>query len=181
MLHSVTRRVGSLLVAALVFAAAGCSDQSRSPLGLDAQFSTLTGPVLVVRTTPAIEETVALVIDSRGGELKSSEHMLVVPRGAVDSPTLFTMKVSSGMHVRVDLSAVRVADGVRVSQFPEAVKLRLSYRNVLRPDEDRLVVTYLQDGSVLGRKTRVGSERDKGNMFVDGMLFHFSAYAMAVD
>src|SRR5688572_12760622 len=57
------------------------------------------------------------VIGAAGGRVTLGLHELVVPRGAVERPTVFRMSKNLGAHVRVDLRATDQGSGQAVTSF----------------------------------------------------------------
>lgn len=123
------------------------------------------------------------VIGRTGGSLQLGRHKLVVPRGAVEHPTRFTMTVETGCNVIVDLSAVDLVTGSAVRTFPVSLQVRLSYMDLaLSRDEVRnLVVVWLQDDSPDGTLVPVRTTYLQAERYVIGWVTHFSKYAMGMN
>jgi hypothetical protein len=125
----------------------------------------------------------ARVVGAAGGRVTLGFHELIVPRGAVERPTVFRISKTLGPHVRVDLSATDQRSGEQVTSFPRPVELRLSYRFVpLRGvDPARLVVLWLKDDSATGELVPVPTRVLPESRYVIGSLTHFSQYAMGLN
>ena len=180
-MRSTTNRLIAAFAAVVVVLGSGCNDAATTTETLQPAQASLSRNPLVLRAIPAVEETAVVVIDERGGEVRAGGHMLIVPRDAVEQPTEFTMRVIPGSFVQVDLSAVRVSNGMKVTAFPVDLRLKLNYRNAIVLDEDRLEVAYLVDGTPFGNQEEMNSDVDVNGKWVVGRLRHFSTYAMVVD
>lgn len=188
MMRSLTRRLlPNLAVIAAALFGISCGEGAAPPFEpqselMTTEVSTLSRPSqYVLRSTPAVAEAAVVVIDAAGGEVKAGGHILIVPRGAVTAPTAFRMEVLAGSFIQVDLSAVQVSDQAPVSRFPIALRLKLDYKSALAVNEGRLGVAYLVDGTVTGRQQRMPAFVDYSGRFVDGLISHFSTYALIVD
>lgn len=121
---------------------------------------------------------VTAVIDSRGGELKLGNQTLLVPAGAVDAATLFTMKKSS-KALRVTLTASREApNDVGSAGFATPLTLSFRYGNAASlpgDPSDIRIVWIRRDGSFEPQPTTV----NLASRVVSGELSHFSDYALA--
>jgi hypothetical protein len=180
-MRSTTNRLIAALAAVVVVMGSGCDDAATTMETTQAPQASLNRNPLVLRAIPAAEETAVVVIDERGGEVKAGGHMLIVPRDAVEQPTQFTMRVVPGSFVQVDLTAVRVSNGMKVTAFPIDLRLKLNYRSAIVADEDRLEVAYLVDDSPFGNQEELNSEVDVYGKWVTARVRHFSQYAMVVD
>lgn len=123
---------------------------------------------------------VSAVIGAEGGSLKLGRQTLVVPAGAVDAPTIFTMK-KGGAKLRVILNASRVTgNDVGAAGFATPVYLTFSYGSVssLPADPSELLIVWIRaDGSYEPQPTVV----DEAAKTVTGELLHFSEYALATN
>lgn len=133
----------------------------------------------VVRETDLSAGTVAGTIDQAGGKLILGQHVLDIPAGAVDAPTLFTMNKLDADHVRMKLTATRVTtNDVGAQGFAVPVKLTLSYKNAaeLPNDQSLLRIIWIKlDGSYESQASTVDVQGKR----VTASLSHFSDYALA--
>lgn len=176
-------RKRSLMVLAFIAAALTACDAGRESgrvAGPQQDFLAWTGSV-VTTSEPSTESVVVAVIGSRGGEIKNGAHTLVIPRRAVSSNTEFTFRMVGGNHIHADLTAKSVATGAAVTQFPTPLTLMLSYSGANVSDPTRLVIAWLVDGTVNGRKEKMTSFVDVVGQVVYGSLPHFTDYAIAAD
>jgi hypothetical protein len=121
------------------------------------------------------------VVGAAGGELVVGGHSLVIPAGAVDSDTEFTMTVVSDPYIHVSLHAVRVSDSTEVTTFAVNLTLNLSYADAEIEDPNDLLNAYLIHGTVEGELEPLPSSVDFDLQVVSSPLSHFSDYAMAID
>lgn len=123
---------------------------------------------------------VSAVIGAEGGRLELGQQTLVVPAGAVDAPTVFTLK-KGGSKLRVALSASReTTNDVGSAGFAVPVYLIFTYGNVasLPADPSELKIVWIRaDGTYEPQPTVV----DQGAKTVTGELTHFSEYALATN
>jgi hypothetical protein len=123
------------------------------------------------------------IIGPEGGRLALGLDELVVPAGAVRSPTIFKMTREIGPYVLVDLNAYDRRTGAVVDTFERPLELKLSYRfsRVSEAEMNRLVVVWLKDnrsdGELVPMPTRVIPARRQ----IVGTLTHFSQYAMGMN
>ena len=136
---------------------------------------------MTVTASEVTTSTVVAVIGTQGGKIQNGDHVLTVPRRAVASDTEFTFTVVGGDYIRVALTAQTVVGGVTVSQFPQKLTLKLSYRNGIVTDPSRLVVAWLIDGTIEGAKQAMPSSVDTNGQFVTGVLTHFSEYGIGAN
>jgi hypothetical protein len=138
----------------------------------------------LVETTSGTEgASVSAVITPSGGAVEVGQHQLVVPKGAVIRPTVFTMTLLDGRNLILDLHAIDKASGDEVDTFVVPVQLRLSYADLQLSDKELndLVVVWLPDGAPNGRLVPVPTATSAGAQYVSAWLTHFSAYAMGMN
>lgn len=139
----------------------------------------------VVNTVEGLLATVTELVGLNGGSLHLLGHRLVVPSGAVDQPTTFSLGVLLNGHTRVDLSAYGPGNSgnedVGEAGFDRPVRLDMTYdrARVSRRNEDNLVILRLNPRG-LGylhevMPTTVDERRDRATTWLE----HFSGYAMA--
>ena len=120
------------------------------------------------------------IIGAAGGELTLGQQTLIVPAGAVDAPTLFTMK-KSGSKLRVSLTASRVtANDVGSAGFAKPLDLIFSYGAVasLPGDPGDLVIVWIRPDGVYEPQPTTVNTLDRT---VTGEIIHFSEYALATN
>jgi hypothetical protein len=139
------------------------------------------GIKLIVEDGPHQQGLVTGLFGVLGGVLQLDGHTLIVPRGAVLQPTLFTMATPSSEVIDVELNVLGgdLLRGTlsRLLRFETAVTVELSYArasNVTNPDK-LMIVRLLENG----RYEVVPSQIDKTRKVVTARLDHFSKYAMA--
>jgi hypothetical protein len=127
--------------------------------------------------------TATHTIGPEGGRILLGLDELVVPRGAVQSQTVFKMTRQLGRHIVVDLKAHDRRTGAVVDTFQQPLELKLSYRftRLSQADMHRLVVLWLKDersdGELIPMPTSVVTRTRQ----VVGTLTHFSQYAMGMN
>lgn len=170
------------LAALALIGLAGCENASQ-PFGPEP-----VGPALSLEASGSISWTILdgpeeiggthALIGAEGGELRLGNQTLIVPAGAVDAPTLFTMK-KGGSKLRVTLSASRLEyNDIGAAGFAKPLDLIFSYGNVasLPGDPEDLVIVWIRpDGTYEPQPTTV----DTTAKTVTGEISHFSDYAMA--
>lgn len=167
-------------------------------LGLDGLLSSSTTVRAVdqygaVRTYELVREpllslslnlSVSQLIGGNGGTVTLLGHRIVVPAGAVDLPTVFTLAVLPNGYVQVDVTALAPALSglvdVGAAGFERPVRLDLSYEratNVKR--ESRLVILRLNPAGMSelheALPTTVAASQDQATVWLE----HFSGYIMA--
>ncbi|MBV9772455.1 MAG: hypothetical protein JO040_00805 [Gemmatimonadetes bacterium] len=127
--------------------------------------------------------SVTAVIGSQGGTLQLGEHELAVPAGAVTAPTVFTLRVDDGEHIRVDLTATRtLATGevvdVGARGFGRPLRLKLGFARASDSfDPNQLRIVWARpDGTLEVLATEVNPSGKQ----LRADLQHFSGYAVAV-
>jgi len=167
----------ALLLGAAGALSLGCGD--RSPLGVASRASTprsdliggLLAPTGLLTCRPLPYASTTQTIGADGGTIRIGSHSLVIPAGALASPTMITAVVASGT-----VNAVRFEpEGL---QFQRSAYLTMSYANCdllhsLAPKR----IAYTTDALDI-----VEYLRSTDNLFaqqVTGELYHFSEYAIA--
>lgn len=144
-------------------------------------------PITLVRqaSTTMFSGAATVTIGPAGGTVRVGHHELVVPAGAVDTATSFTMQVLQEGYIDVRLEATRWVDGQQVvvgtaaDPFARQLQLRLSYwSGVEIGSETSLLVTYLVDGDASGTLRGRDTWIDLQNKVVVSYLDHFSRYAI---
>jgi hypothetical protein len=147
----------------------------NSPAGVLTPVRSRTLPVDLSR------RTISSTIGSAGGRLKIAGHSLVVPAGAVDYPTIFTMTVLRTGFIEVELSALSLPPSgppVPLTTFNSSVFLTLSYNrspDLSSKDPTRFVIVHVDGSNLLPIPDRVFPASNR----VKGRLTHFSRYMMA--
>lgn len=162
------------VVGALVL---GCGD--RSPIGVPSQapiprgalIGGLIAPTALLACRPLPYDSTTQTIGPDGGTIQIAAHTLVIPEGALASPTQITAVVAAG-----PVNAVRLQpEGL---QFAQTAYLTMSYANCdlfgsLAPKR----IAYTTDA--LGIVEYLLSADDLFAHQVTGELHHFSEYAIA--
>jgi hypothetical protein len=133
------------------------------------------GYTIARETDPAVG-VVSALIDQKGGSLSIGEHILTVPAGAVDAPTVFTMSKLQ-KDIKIGLTATRLLpNDVGHAGFNVPVRLSLSYANAKTvPDADALKVLWLKpDGSQVVQPSQV----DETHHDVTGLIYHFTDFGL---
>lgn len=129
---------------------------------------------------------VSALIGVDGGELSLLGHRIVVPRGAVDVPALFTMIVLPTGYVHVDVSALagELLGGlldIGGEGFSRPVRLDLSYERAVNVGNPRgLVILRLNPQGLGAVHEALPSSVDRRRERVTVWLDHFSGYCMAM-
>jgi len=176
-----------LLVAALVFVAASCTD--RSPMGVTAdqptsvaatkattgQQNDLLGGLLqsigLLRCSPLAPATTTATIGPWGGSLKVGPHTFTVPAGALSQNVTITASLSADTVNAITFKP----EGL---QFAKPASLTLSYANsnligILLPKQ----IAYTNDNyGILSLLLSVDNLLARR---VTGQVWHFSHYAVA--
>ncbi|HEY0674195.1 MAG TPA: hypothetical protein VGD27_18110 [Longimicrobiales bacterium] len=127
--------------------------------------------------------TISAIIGVAGGTLTLGGHQLIVPRGAVTVPTLFTISLPLDPYVNVDLLAtVQTLFGiVNIGErgFKVPVMLGLTYSRATNvTDPSRLIVVHVPNR---GPVEPLPSEVNQETRTVWARLPHFSKYCMATN
>ena len=140
----------------------------------------------VVRTVDGLLAIVTDLIGVNGGILTNLGHTLVVPRGAVDGPTTFSLGVLLNGTVQVDLTAYAPGGSGKIDVgaegFDRPVRLDMTYSraDVRSRDEGDLVVLRLNPAGLGALHEVVPATIDERNEKASVWLEHFSKYAMAL-
>ena len=151
----------------------------REPL-----LTTLVGTV--VNTVDGLLATVTRLLGVDGGTLLNLGHRLVVPAGAVDGPTTFTLGVLLNGTTQIDLTAFapggsgKIDVGAEGFNRPVRVDMTYSRASVRDRDEDDLVVLRLNPAGLDSLHEVVPATIDERNEKATFWLEHFSKYAMAM-
>jgi hypothetical protein len=127
-------------------------------------------------------DAASAVIGRDGGVVQLGPHRLIVPQGAVDHPTRFSMHLAENGYVEVDLNASSYTtkgsknDAGRRG-FAKPVTLQLSYADAETAGElsDVVIAWVKPDGSL----QPLQSTRDESRSMISADLNHFSPYALA--
>jgi hypothetical protein len=182
-------RAGLLLALATVVFTAGCEPQS--PIGGPSMFEPQAS-LFSQRSYTLVKEDlsilqslpqVSVVLGREGGTLSLLGHDLIVPKNAVNTPTVFLMSVARNGNIEVELQALQPLNllnkllDVGGAGFIRPVEIALSYsraKDVVNP-KDLLIVQLKDDGSMQAVPSRLDTNGQK----IRGTLKHFSKYAMA--
>jgi hypothetical protein len=172
------------LIAAASSVLSACAD---SPTGVefkrqdDIVIGTGSATYTLPITGPNGEDIAFQYITPQGGRVAVAGHEMIVPAGAVPQPTWFKMSVVASDRIQVKLKAWRASDWSPVTQFPTSkpIQLNLNVSKVTGIDLSKLVVVYLPDETVNGRKEPVQSTINPDARILTGYLTHFSMYAVA--
>lgn len=187
-------RLSALPALALALVAGAC-DGAGGPTASPAapRFSTLTDPsgqtyVIAEGQYKTRVASQSAQIGAEGGKLGIAGHHLIVPAGAVDRPTRFTITMSreespsGNALVKVDNTALQQDAGgawtvdVGRAGFLRPVTLRMSYSWAVNvADPGRLVVLWDRED---GTAEAYGTSVDPVNKTVTAQLTHFSIYAV---
>jgi hypothetical protein len=122
------------------------------------------------------------------GEVKDSQptkHLIVVPEGAVQQNTLFTLTLASDEYLSVELRAqVQLPNGqlrdIGAYGFFKRIQVLLSYAWGTNFDDSRSL-TILWDPKNGRAHEKVGGTIARSNKQVVAELSHFSKYSVALD
>ena len=176
--------------AALIWALAGCGDSATAPteaaptVAPNLDYSYTWGTYTLVRTSfTSFEVSNSALIGPTGGRLMLGLHSLVVPPGAVNNWTRFTMTTGYGNHVVVDLKAVDLRTGAAVTKFPVMLQLRLSYLLLLVPRTEihRLQVLWAKDDRLNGELVPVPTTVSPNQYYMTGWIDHFSKFLVGMN
>ncbi len=138
----------------------------------------------VVNTVDGLLSTVTRLVGLNGGTLLNLGHRVVVPAGAVDRPTTFSLGVLLNGTTRVDLSAYAPGGSGRIDVgeqgFDRPVRLDMTYsRGANIRDERNLVILRLNPAGLGAVHQVLPTTVDRSNDRATVWLEHFSGYAMA--
>lgn len=125
------------------------------------------------------------LISLKGGTLTLLGHTLIVPPGAVNSPTLFTMLIGLNGYVEVHLEALSPSLlggllNIGGRGFRKPVRVTLSYANASNVgDPNDLVIVHLPGWWGYSTAEPLPSTVDPVRKTVTAELDHFSRYALA--
>ena len=127
---------------------------------------------------------VSQLIGVNGGTITLLGHRMVVPSGAVDLPTLFTLSVLNNGYVHVDVSALApgMSGLIDVGEqgFNRPVRLDLTYSRATNvKNERRLVILRMNPNGMGAMHEALPSSVDRTRDKVTVFLEHFSGYCMA--
>jgi hypothetical protein len=175
------------LVAALTLAlglTAGCADQINDPVSMRQQFDRVEGeaPMQLVDVSGVESNAEFVLIDKDGGTITDGKngHELIIPRGAVNGPTFFSMGTLGINKVVVKLLAYSARDLEPVTRFPKPLTLRLNYAKAAVGNPHQLKIVYISgfDLEIL----EIFPTKSSGNgPYVEAEINHFSSYSMAMD
>lgn len=126
--------------------------------------------------------SVSQLIGVSGGTISVMGHSLVVPAGAVSTPTLFTMTLPRLGYVEVELHATvtdllgRLID-VGASGFDRPVTLSMTYARATNVDDPRDLVILHKRGN--NKYEVIPSVLNQSTKRLTAQLEHFSGYCMA--
>ena len=129
------------------------------------------GPdVQLMRCEPHDYAADAAIIGPNGGTLHVGQHELMIPKGALDHEELITAEAPTSSLVDVRFQP----EGL---QFSTDARLKLSYKDCVRPTSADLFVAYLGHGNQV---LELPPSRDqKIDDDVEADIGHFSRYALA--
>lgn len=130
----------------------------------------------LLRLVGKVLQLVVKVIGLDGGLLNLGGHSLLVPAGAVTSPTTFSMELLPSEYVMVDLTATRGGVDVGEKGFDKPVTITLSYDKLNVRDPRKLFILRVNEN---GQHEKLRSVVDTQKRTVSAELDHFSKYAMA--
>jgi hypothetical protein len=115
--------------------------------------------------------TGSAVIGPLGGTVTFGPHELIVPPGALFTPTTITAQTLASDTIAVQFQPQGLT-------FAVPATLELSYAQCQQPPSETLSIVYVNDllNQLLGL---VQSVVDPGQQMVVGLISHFSAYAVA--
>lgn len=174
-------RFGSALALTLAAVVVGCE---RSAISSPEVSSATPGIHLMRSAAPAQRKVAVRLIGAEGGTIELEGRRLIVPAGAVGTPTLFKVTSSSDQYIRVELHATRGNqrggnDDVGAQGFARSIMLEFSYDlagKVLNPD--RLAIAWVREDGTL---VRLPSVVNRTARTVTAELEHFSGYALVSD
>ena len=149
---------------------------------------------LVEGQISAVSDSASMWIGPEGGtlellgEVKDSQqtkHVIVVPEGAVQHNTLFTLTLASDEYVSVELRAeVPLPNGqlrdVGAYGFFKRIQVQLSYAWGTNVDDTKSL-TILWDPKNGRAHEKVGGTISRSNKQIMVELDHFSKYSVALD
>lgn len=179
-------RMGLALTLASVAVIAGCDRGNVSSPELTAPRAPVATPgISMMRAAQPGQQKVAVqMIGAQGGTIELDGRRLIVPAGAVSTPTLFKVTISSDQFVRVELKATRRNhkgndDDVGGQGFARPIRLEFSYTLASGvTDPSKLGIAWVRED---GTMVRLPSVVNTGKKTVSSDLEHFSGYALVSD
>lgn len=178
---SYRRAVGAALLGLALVAGAACSDAPPAPpTGAPA------APARAIATADAgalfecsagAAASASRIITPAGGILAAGGHAIAIPRGAVASPTRFTITAPASRYVEVAIEA----EGVEHYQFQRPVVVSLDYSRCGAAAEQipaSFTAWYVQDGT----RSFLADMGGVDDRFSHRLFFstdHLSGYAVA--
>ncbi|HYU09923.1 MAG TPA: hypothetical protein VEK77_11150 [Gemmatimonadales bacterium] len=162
---------GSLIAVALF--AAACSDGVAPPPGplFSAGNSGVAGSGGLLVCKPLAYDSVTKRIGWKGGSIRVSKHVLVIPDGALSQPVTITLVAPSDTVNRIQFQPEGLVFQLRAS-------LTMSYANCnIGLTKQGRRIAYTNDS--LAILEYVPSKDDPSQRKVAGQLKHFSSYALS--
>jgi hypothetical protein len=187
-----TAKIAALCAALLVVA---CDSTTEPPLGPgEVRGTDGRRYQLVEGQMSAAADTASKWIGPEGGTLEllgeardsqQTKHFIVVPEGAVQENTLFTLTLASAEYLSVELRAqVQLPNGqfrdIGAYGFLKRIQVFLSYAWATNLDETKSL-TILWDPKNGNAHEKVGGTTSRSNKQVMAELGHFSKYSVALD
>lgn len=189
------KRTATIAAFCAAFLATACDSVTEPPLG-PGEVRATDGRryQLVEGQLSAVTETASKWIGPEGGtlellgEVKDSQqtkHLIVVPEGAVQQNTLFTLTLASDQYLSVELRAqVQLPSGelrdIGAYGFFKRIQVLLSYAWGTNLDDSQSL-TILWDPKNGRAHEKVGGTISRSNKQVMAELSHFSKYSVALD
>ncbi len=121
-------------------------------------------------------QSVTAEIGPVGGVLSAGRTRVVIPSGAVVTPTTFTLKVPASPYVEVEVTA----GGAQHFVFDAPVTVSLDYGRCSRPDLGQTPLTAWNiDPESKALLEAMGGADDKNSRVITFSTVHFSGYAVA--
>ncbi len=173
----VRQRIRLLALVAVVGVATACDapNQPATKSVLAPRYDALTSNGYSLMTSDvSSDQTKTAVIDSTGGFIRFQGSALIVPPGAVPSPTTFTMRLHTQPFMGADLSAVDEY-GSEVTVFPVPLKLTISYSRAKDqlPSGSTVAMAWIENGIVL---STLPSSADIQGKKVTAEVTHFTEF-----
>lgn len=190
-----TKRTATIAAFCAALLATACDSATEPPLG-PGEVRATDGRryQLVEGQLSAVTDTASKWIGPEGGtlellgEVKDSQqtkHLIVVPEGAVQQNTLFTMTLASDEYLSVELRAqIQLPNGqlrdIGAYGFFKRIQVLLSYAWGTNLDDSKSL-TILWDPKNGRAHEKVGGTISRTNRQVVAELSHFSKYSVALD
>ena len=178
-------RLGAALLAGAVALLAACSDAPTAPASsapravnaavADPSALTASPSASLLACPSRITRSTSAVIGPRGGMVGIAGSALVVPPGAVATPTTFTFTIPASPFLQVDVSAA----GVAHYQFAHPVALSISYAHC-SPSAlpDAPLGAWWVDAATLEQLGVMAAVDDRHQHRVTFVTDHLSGYAV---